>query len=336
MWNWCNVTILQSLVHWRRGGCRAYWTMSELPTQPGTDGASRGGIVWLVSHPKSGNTWLRALVLNLQRDGDSPVRLDELGASIRYASGRLLIDNYAGVETSELDEAETTELRARVYDFVGSRARASGTLLFFRCHEAFSRTPSGAPLVSRQAASGVVYLVRNPLDVAVSYAHHFACDLDRAIDRLADDRHQIFDSPDRLYWHPRQRYRTWSRHVESWVDESNLPILLLRYEDMSRNPEDACRQVAEFAGLPADRQRLTKAVRFSSFAELQRQEERKGFAERNPDAPSFFRRGTVDGWRTVLTACQVRRVIDAHRRVMRRFGYVDDGGEPIPQAAGCP
>ena len=40
---------------------------------------------------------------------------------------------------------------------------------FVKAHEAY-RLPGGAPLFSRTGTAGVVYLVRNPLDVAVPYA----------------------------------------------------------------------------------------------------------------------------------------------------------------------
>ena len=36
------------------------------------------GIYWLASYPKSGNTWLRALLTNYRRDSDTPVDINEL------------------------------------------------------------------------------------------------------------------------------------------------------------------------------------------------------------------------------------------------------------------
>ena len=47
-------------------------------------------IVWLASYPKSGNTWMRALLTNYWRDGAAPADINELDggpiASARHGS----------------------------------------------------------------------------------------------------------------------------------------------------------------------------------------------------------------------------------------------------------
>src|SRR5262245_48208812 len=43
------------------------------------------GIYWFASYPKSGNTWLRALLTNYRHGGDESVSLDELA---RQRDGR--------------------------------------------------------------------------------------------------------------------------------------------------------------------------------------------------------------------------------------------------------
>ncbi|MEJ2083836.1 MAG: sulfotransferase, partial [Acidobacteriota bacterium] len=37
------------------------------------------GIVWLASYPKSGNTWLRAFLMNFLDPGKRPVDINQLG-----------------------------------------------------------------------------------------------------------------------------------------------------------------------------------------------------------------------------------------------------------------
>ena len=38
-----------------------------------------GGIIWLASYPKSGNTWLRIFLENLFRNTQSPADINDLG-----------------------------------------------------------------------------------------------------------------------------------------------------------------------------------------------------------------------------------------------------------------
>ena len=64
--------------------------------------------------------------------------------------------------------------------------------------------------------------------------------------------------------------------------------------------------------------------------EPQGQEKVNDFRERSPRSPGlFFRSGRVGGWREELAPDLVRRLIDAHGETMRRFGYLDENGQPV-------
>ena len=128
----------------------------------------------------------------------------------------------------------------------------------------------------------------------------------------------------------RQYLRSWSGHVRSWIDESGLPVYPVRYEDMRRNTEATFKGVVQFCGLGGDDERVRKAVVFSDFSELQRQEREKGFRESPTSAiEPFFRRGQVSSWREELKPDFVKRLIDAHGAMMKRFGYLDEHDEPV-------
>ena len=98
---------------------------------------------------------------------------------------------------------------------------------------------------------------------------------------------------------------------------------------MKQQPLKTFTQAAQFAGLPDDPVRVRKAVEFSDFKELQRQEQDHGFRERPPQAESFFREGGWGAWRRELTTEQVARLIRDHRKVMQQFGYLTEDGEPV-------
>ena len=108
------------------------------------------------------------------------------------------------------------------------------------------------------------------------------------------------------------------------------PLLtVVRYEDLQADPSAAFRPLPARLGLPADEARLEKAIRFSSFGELARQEASDGFRERSANQKKFFRSGTTGGWRGVLPAPLVRRMVRELGPVMRRFGYLGPDGQPV-------
>lgn len=287
-----------------------------------------GNIIWLASYPKSGNTWFRVFYTNLVRDLDTPVSVNELEPRL-IASSRTQFDDYTGVESSNLCPDEIERLRPLVYETI-SRVEGNGEKpIYMKIHDAFTRTGDGCPLVSPQATRGAIYFLRNPLDVAVSFAHHISCDIDTIIGKMAADSHCLNDRTDRIGNQFRQRLLSWSNHVTGWVDGLGARLHLMRYEDMLRAPLESFAAAVRFARLPDEPDRIQKALRFSDIRELQRQEQTHGFREKSQRAKSFFRKGKTGSWREVLTDRQAQRIIHDHRIAMKRFGYLDDHDEPL-------
>ncbi len=73
-----------------------------------------GGIYWLASYPKSGNTWFRVFLRNLLEDGDKPADINEIHTG-SIASGRGWLDEVLGFDTAELEPDEVDRLRPEVY-----------------------------------------------------------------------------------------------------------------------------------------------------------------------------------------------------------------------------
>jgi hypothetical protein len=276
------------------------------------------GIIWLASYPKSGNTWFRVFLTNLLRDADEPADINALDPT-PISSARAIFDDETGIEAADLTPEEIDRLRPRVYEHLAETATET---LFLKVHDAWTFLPDGSPLLSSAATRGAIYFIRNPLDVAISYAHHNGTDIDQAIACMGDEEHMLCGKPGRLHNQLRQKLLTWSGHVESWLHAPGLNIHVMRYEDMLARPLETFSGAVAFAGLSHDRQKIEKALQFSDFKVLQAQEREKGFNEKAPVNDLFFRAGRAEQWQERLTAEQVDRVFYDHGEVMRRFGYL--------------
>jgi hypothetical protein len=282
-----------------------------------------GGIIWLASYPKSGNTWLRAFLTNFLRHEDQPANINELEGGPTSAA-RPLFDEAVGIEASDLTPEEIECYRPAVYRYMAAR---SPSTLFLKIHDAYTYTPEGVPLVPVEATHGAIYILRNPLDVAVSFAHHSNISLDESIRRMADESFALANTPSQLHLQLRQKLLSWSSHILSWVEAPGLRVHIVRYEDMHQRPQHTFTGIVRFAGLSDDLERVGRALERSSFAGLQQQEQMYGFREKNPHAQSFFRKGQVGSWHEVLTAAQIDRLLRDHAPVMHRFEYLTDMGE---------
>jgi aryl sulfotransferase len=281
-------------------------------------------ITWLASYPKSGNTWLRVFLTALN-DRSRHVELDDL-AHVPVAASRELFDDHAGLSSADLRMDEIERLRPEVYEQAAARAHRP---LFMKVHDARTSAATEGTLFPAVCSTGAIYIVRNPLDVAASFAHHLGVTPEVAIDHMADDSFAFCIRRDRLHEQLPQRLRSWSSHVLSWADGAPFPVHLVRYEDMKADPVATFGDAADFLGLGNDRAAVAAAVARSHFGVLQRQEQARGFKERSSKATAFFRKGEVGSWRQELSLRQVRRLIRDHGPVMRRFGYTTDLAELV-------
>lgn len=276
-----------------------------------------GKIVWLASYPKSGNTWLRAFLHNLFRRPDAAYDINRL---IDFCTSESAIGWYQEVAQrpiAGMSQAEVAALRPAVH------ARLTEIFpdnVFAKTHSALVEE-SGVATITMAHTAGAIYVVRNPLDVCISFADHYALTIDRAIEEV--NRPGMMTSMTET--HVYEIFGSWSENVESWTSRPSPALHVMRYEDMLAQPEQTFGAVTRFLGLIPTAERLRQAIDLSSFDTLRRQEEQSGFNERSKASARFFRVGRADQWRGKLTPAQIEAVVGANEKQMRRFGYL-----PLP------
>ncbi|NLW89424.1 MAG: sulfotransferase domain-containing protein [Clostridiaceae bacterium] len=282
------------------------------------------GLVYLASYPKSGNTWFRTFLSFLLKEKDEEITINHLKTHGIFSS-RSIVDEISGMKTSNMTFSEIDELRHSSFEYLAEKTRIMSII---KIHDAYTFLPDGTALVPGNQ-SKAIYILRNPLDVAVSFAHHSNKEIDRTIEDMANERFAMCGAKKRLLKQFRQQLLSWSGHVESWTTAANMPIHVVRYEDMLKSPVETFKAALVFLGLDFSDEEIECAVKLASFDRLKEQEKKIGFREKPTQAKSFFREGKAGGWRNRLTEEQVDKLIRDHAKVMRRWGYLDDAGTPV-------
>lgn len=290
-------------------------------------------LVWLASYPKSGNTWLRLLLANLGRD--TPVSINAIHSEGGTASARRRFDETFLFASGLLSHTECDRLRPALYRDLARRidrpgpdpepdAAALAGLRFIKTHDAWTRTDADEALLGGAAAArAAILIVRDPRDLAASLANHNNQSLDEAIGAMARADSAVAAAEDRQSLQLRQQLRGWSGFCASWLDQRELPVQLLRYEDLQADTAGELARVLAALGIVLDRAVLDQAAALSDFAGLRAEEDQSGFRE----APvrlgqgRFFRAGRSGGWRDELTAAQCARIEADHAAMMQRCGY---------------
>lgn len=279
-----------------------------------------GGILWLASYPKSGNTWVRIFLENLFRNGSEPVSINDLNVVSVGDAQRDLYQSVSDRSIDGLSDEDLDRLRPLVQRKLAGRPETS----IVKTHNRIGFVGE-VPLISLEHTMGAIYVVRNVFDVAVSFAAHYDGTMDQVVDGLCRDSMHTPTTRAAIV----QYLGPWGEHYLSWTKGiDGFAPLVLRYEDLRARPFKEFSRVVKFLNIPAAPERVKKAIRFSSFDEVSRQEKRGGFRERVRADQNFFREGRVGGWRRHLSAEHMARLIDAHGPVLRELRYIDKNGKP--------
>ena len=282
------------------------------------------GIVWLASYPKSGNTWTRTFLHNffkILQAGEAEEQ--DINAMGRFSTWDILKPRYQdilGFEPTNDHRAEIAATRAKVQQQIADDCNG---IVFIKTHNALV-TDRGHNTINTAVTSGAVYIIRNPLDVAISFSHHMSRSIDETIAFMGTENMETAVTEKAVY----EVYGSWSQHVLSWTRVPHRAIYVMRYEDMLRDPEKEFGGLARHLLFNFDKGQLAEAIEQSSFDKLKEQEDSKGFREKPEKAERFFRDGTAGQWQTRLNAEQIQRIVRNHRDQMLRFNYLNADGTP--------
>ena len=236
--------------------------------------------VFILSFPKSGNTWTRFLIANLAYP-ETPADFSNIN--------RLTPDPEA------LSKRELARMpRPRI----------------IKSHQYFD------PRYKR-----VIYVVRDPRDVALSQ-YHF-----HRKRKLIEDDYSPEKFVSRFVAGQTGPYGSWGENVASWLaTRLHRPgFLLLRYEDMLENTARELAKVAAFLEFPPDAERIRNAVQRSSAEEMRKLEKSQALLwsstrSTRQDVP-FVREAKAGGWRSGLPDAAVVELEAAWGHLMTFLGY---------------
>jgi Sulfotransferase domain len=243
--------------------------------------------VFLVSYPRSGNTWTRFLLGNLIHQND-PVTFSNV-------------------------ESRIPEIYFNRDRFLRQLRRPR----MLKSHECFQ------PHYPR-----VIYIVRDPRDVAVSFYHHNV-----KARNIPDDYPMASFVLRFIAGEFDGKFGSWRDNVLSWtvLRKDDPRFLMLRYEDMKRDTARALAEVVAFLDrcsfrtIDANPEAVQRAIDLSSPEKMRLLEKQEAGSwvltkgTRN-DKP-FVRSATSGGWISQLSPESVQAVESAWGDLMRSLGY---------------
>jgi hypothetical protein len=184
----------------------------------------------------------------------------------------LLAGLLCGLDAKRCSDVLIQEIVPDIYDRAGYRRHTQP--MFFKSHD-----------LPRPDYRRVIYLLRDGRDAMVSYFHHY-----NALFPGMDFATLVRTAPDLP--------ARWHEHVEAWLaNPHGAELLIVKYEELLRDPVAQLRRICTFANIEADDARLVHASNAASFANMKLREKRLGWDHPTwPKDKAFVRRGTVGSY----------------------------------------
>jgi len=144
----------------------------------------------------------------------------------------------------------------------------------------------------------IIYIVRDPRSVAVSYFHHL-----KKFNEFSSN-YEFINFVKRFINGEIDQYASWNDNVTSWINtigQNRDNFLLLRYEDLKEDTFLELKKVVDFLNLNCDEDKIKEAIELSSIEEMKKledvQKEDSKILKGSNTNQRFVRKGSLNEWK---------------------------------------
>jgi hypothetical protein len=266
-------------------------------------------IIWIVSYPKSGNTWVR---LFLKKYFELTNQSVNAGAfpDIDHLK-RLNIDYKKFINITKNWDLLQTELNLK------------HKTNYLKTHNALC-TIGNSKFTNKEQTVGGIYLIRDPRDVVISYAHHLNKTHEETLEMMINPytvENPKIDGEEIV----KTLMGRWSDHLNSWKSYKDRKILFIKYENLVDDTYNQFLKIlnylSEIDNIKIDNEKLEKSIEETSFKKLSENEKKFGFKEATVHG-SFFRKGVVGDWKKNLDPNIAKKLEETFFKEMKELGYL--------------
>mgnify|MGYP001179053863 CR=1 FL=1 len=277
-------------------------------------------IVWLASYPKSGNTYLRSFLSTYFFSKDDSYSFDLLKNIGQYP--KTSVFSRLGINIKDRHEVAKSHLK------VQKKINDSNTLKFLKTHSSFVKM-DGYSFTDLDNTLGVIYVVRDPRDVIISFSNHNDQPINKTLEMINDNFILDADDENRVPVY----MGSWSFHYNSWKPFKRVnKYILVKYEDLIKNKEKTFKEILYFlknlanVNFKIEDKKIKKIIQEIEFEKLKKLEEKIGFPESKKTKQgkkiAFFRKGSSQQWRNNLDLKTRKSIETSCEKEMKELGYL--------------
>ena len=230
-------------------------------------------IFWIASYPKSGNTWLRALLSSYYYSKDGFFE-----QSLLKQIGQFPENHFNGFNYNSQIVTDTSKFWIKAQEKINS----DNKLRFFKTHNVLGAIENNN-FTNKRNTIGAIYIVRDPRNIITSIQNHYELDIDKALKFMLSEKY-IYD------YHRENDYSDFQfmfleKNYQSWIEQSIFPTKIIKYEDLNNKTFETFKEIIEFIEITIssknsfNRIKAKNSIQSTSFDKMREIENKKGFVE---------------------------------------------------------
>ena len=271
-------------------------------------------IIWLASYPKSGNTMLRTMLSSYLFTKDGSFNFDIM-KNIKQFPNWAAFENL-GINHEDINEVIKHSIR------VQETFNKKESVGFVKTHNMLFNFNSKFPFTNLENTLGVIYIIRDPRNVVLSYSRHLKISPEETVKFMTTGKaNEMF------------LMGNWAENFISWKSFLNYnKYLLIKYEDLVSKRKETFLKILKFIfelrniNFIPDINKLEIILKNTSFENLKNLEKQKGFREsiKGDDGKQipFFDKGNSRDWSKTLDRDLSQEIERCFKNEMIELGYL--------------
>ena len=282
-------------------------------------------IIWLASYPKSGNTWLRSLLSSYLYTDNGTFDFNLLNK----------IHQFPDKKYFEYFTKDFTDIKKISDYWLAAQDRINllnnNKTVFFKTHSALCTLEKNS-FTNKNNTKAAIYVVRDPRNLITSLSHHFSMSIPESYNFITNTNKILTGGE----WGEKNFgistvLGSWSNHYKSWKNIKFAPILIIKYEELLKDPDNTVlrtlRFLNKFINIKIDMKKISNTVNNCNFEVLSEMEKKQGFKEaaiskKNNKKLNFFFLGKMNKWQNLLDIKLEKNIRNAFSKEMNELEYI--------------